>query len=306
MTRFSIIVPFHNDAATIAATLNSLLGQSFADFELICVGDKPSRQTTEVVRQFCARDARVRVEANPNRGPSSARNHGAAVASGDILAFCDADDLWVADKLAQLDRVFAETGIDATFGQIGFFSETPGDCPTRSTVPTDALTIPDLLAENAVCTMSNLAVRRQVFAAVGGLNPAAVHNEDLELLIRLAGEGHVIIGVDRLQVWYRTSGSGLSSNLEAMRAGRARAVATAARYGVAPSPASEAIYMRYLARRALRLGAEPSMARAYARAGLALSARSFLNPIRRGVPTALGAALAPALPRPIRQALFAR
>ena len=303
MTLFTIIVPFHNDADTIAETLASIRTQSFTHWEAICVGDRPSKACLSVVREHIEQDSRIRDASSPFDGPSAARNYGAKVANGDILAFCDADDLWHKDKLAQLNEAFQSSSSDAVFGQIRFFADQPGDSQTCSTVPVSPLTIQNLLAENPVCTMSNLSIRREVFNAVGGLDTRTVHNEDLELLIRLAGEGFTIKGVDQFQVWYRTSAGGLSSDLNAMRAGRGYAVKTAASYGVFPSRSSEAVYLRYLARRALRLGHQ-GQALSYTRNGLGLHARSFLLPLRRGLPTAAGAALAPILPQAIKRALF--
>ncbi|WP_171228897.1 glycosyltransferase family A protein [Ruegeria sp. HKCCA4008] len=303
MTRFTIIIPFHSDADTIADTLTSIRTQSFPNWEAICVGDRPSKACLSVVLDHIAQDPRIRVAGSPLDGPSAARNYGAELAKGDILAFCDADDLWHKYKLAQLNEAFQPASTDAVFGQIRFFADQPGDSQTCSTVPDAPLTIQDLLAENPVCTMSNLSIRREVFNAIGGLDARTVHNEDLELLIRLAGEGFTIKGVDRFQVWYRTNAGGLSSNLNAMRAGRAYAVKTAASYGVFPSRSSEAVYLRYLARRALRLGHQ-SQALSYTRNGLGLHARSFLLPLRRGLPTAAGATLAPILPQVIKRTLF--
>jgi glycosyltransferase involved in cell wall biosynthesis len=303
MTRFTIIVPFHTDADTIVDTLTSIRTQSFTNWEAICVGDRPSKACLSVVLDQIVQDPRIRVASSPFDGPSAARNYGAELAKGDILAFCDADDLWRKDKLAQLNEAFQPSTTDAVFGQIRFFADQPEDSQTTSSVPRAPLTIQDLLAENPVCTMSNLSIRRDVFNAVGGLDTRMVYNEDLELLIRLAGEGFTIRGVDQFQVWYRTSAGGLSSDLNAMRAGRAYAVRTAACYGVFPSRSSEAVYLRYLARRALRLGHQ-GQALSYTRNGLGLHARGFLLPLRRGLPTAAGAVLAPILPHAIKRALF--
>lgn len=304
MTQFSIIVPFHNSIETIEATLDSLNAQSVTNWQAICIDDRSIDGSAFIVSKYGAFDRRIQLVRNPGCGPSEARNFGVACAQGDILAFCDSDDLWTPDTLASLKQAFDNTDSAAVFGRIGFFTETPEDCRTYSTVPERPLSIDNLLSENAVCTMSNLAVRRDAFQAVGGFDRDAIHNEDLEFLIRLVGEGHVLQGIDHLQVWYRTSPTGLSSDLKAMSAGRERAIATAARYGIVPTASSEAIYFRYLARRALRLDSGPYEAWNYARAGLQLHARSFLNPLRRGLPTALASALATTLPTWARRALF--
>ena len=154
----------------------------------------------------------------------AARNFGAKQGRGGILSFCDADDLWLPAKLAETGRAI-RTGADACFGRIVFFDGDTGR--TQSTVPHEDVTVPMLLAENPVCTMSNLSVVRHAFLSTGGFDTGVVHNEDLEWLIRLVGTGASLRGIDNLQVGYRTSPSGLSSDLAAMRAGRAAAVATA-------------------------------------------------------------------------------
>ncbi|MFC3613025.1 glycosyltransferase family 2 protein [Lutimaribacter marinistellae] len=305
MPRFSIIIPFHAAADTIGSTLEGLLAQTFGDWEAICVNDRTPDNSAEIVASFAAADPRISLVHSPAPGPSAARNHGAKLAQAGLLAFCDADDLWEPSKLAQLDKAFADPEISGLFGQIEFFTNVPGDGRARSTVPQGALSIPALLAENPVCTMSNLTLRRQAFLKVGGLDPAAVHNEDLELLIRMVGEGYRIEGLDHLQLWYRTAPNGLSSNLAAMKQGRDHALRTAAAYGVRSTPEAEAVYMRYLARRALRLDSDLGEARAYAMAGLRESPRAFLLPARRGVATAFAVAVAPLLSRRVRHALFA-
>ncbi|MGP6085897.1 glycosyltransferase family 2 protein [Antarctobacter jejuensis] len=305
MTRFSIVIPAYNAAATILETLDSLLGQSFDDFEILVVDDGSPDETCALVRTFARTDRRIRLLANPGKGPSDARNFGAAQAKGEIIAFCDADDLWEANKLLTLASAFSAGTGDALFGQIGFFNDDPQALTTLSTVPAGRVGIQMLLGENPVCTMSNLAVRRDVFMALGGFRPDMVHNEDLEWLIRLVGEGHALVGIDSLMVRYRASAGGLSADLDRMRRGREQALTTARRYGISPDARSEAIHLRYLARRALRLNHPPATACRLAAQGLAMAPRAFLTPLRRGGATAAAAFAAPVLPGALRRSLFA-
>lgn len=305
MPIFSIILPCYNAQATISDTLASLCAQSFTDWEAFCVDDGSTDATAFLIRKAARQDPRIRLVRNTGKGPSDARNMGALnCASGDFLAFCDADDLFVPGKLRHLYDIFSDRSIDAVFGKIGFFQQQPGDTDVFSTVPAGDLTIDTLLGENPVCTMSNIALRRGVFDKSGGFDPAMVHNEDLDWLIRLVGQGARIVGVDILHTWYRTSRDGLSTDLDAMLAGRARAVETAASFGVRPSNKSHAIHHRYLARRALRTANSRTAALRLALSGLIRSPAGFLFPVRRGVPTVLGALAALLLPRALRQSLF--
>lgn len=307
MPRFTVVIPCFNAAATIEATLGALAAQTCPDWEAIVVDDGSSDDSLSRVRACAAADPRIHAVTNPGKGPSAARNHGGLEqARGEIVAFCDADDIWVSTKLAELAAVFADPKVDGAYGRIGFFRDRPSDAQVFSSVPERPLGIQMLLGENPVCTMSNIAVRRAALAATGGFDTDMVHNEDLDWLIRLVGHGAHVIGLPMTQVWYRTSTGGLSADLAAMSAGRQRALESARRFGVVPSRAAEAIHFRYLARRALRLDAPRGTALGLCLRGVAQDPRGFLTPVRRGVPTALAALVAPVLPRDLRQSLFAR
>ena len=305
MPKFSVIVPCYNAEKTIFGTLSSIQDQTFTDIEIICVDDGSTDRTFVMLNDIARGDPGVKVVKNAGNGPSAARNLGVIHhAKCDLVAFCDADDQWQPDKLAQLAGLFENTTIDGAYVQIGFFEREPHDAVAFSTVPQEALTIDLLLGENPVCTMSNVALRRRVFLEGGGFDCSMVHNEDLEWLIRLVGEGACIMGMPLLQTWYRTSVGGLSTDLTAMMAGRMRAVQSAARYGVAPSGQSHAIFQRYLARRALRVSALRTEALRHAVRGLWHSPIGFLLPLHRGALTFIGALAVTALPRTLSRSLF--
>ncbi|MBT9382259.1 glycosyltransferase [Pseudooceanicola sp. CBS1P-1] len=306
MPRFSIIIPCFQAEATLGRTLESLQAQSCPDWEALCIDDGSTDGTRALLEAAAARDPRLRVIRNIGKGPSAARNLGAFLAEGEILAFCDADDLWSSDKLAHLRTAFADPDCAGAFGRVAFFREEPADARSISTLPEGPLTIAMLLGENPVCTMSNIALRRPVFLASGGLDPAMVHNEDLDWLIRLVGEGASLRPLNAVLVWYRASPLGLSADLEAMARGRAQALASAARYGFSPDAGAEAVHLRYLARRALRVGRGDATALKLAVRGLRQAPRSFLLPAHRGCATLAAAVLAPVLPPVLRRTLFTR
>ncbi|MGH1354808.1 MAG: glycosyltransferase family 2 protein [Thalassovita sp.] len=305
MTQFSIIIPAYNAADTIGDTLATITAQLHTQWEAFVIDDGSTDGTRQVVECWERNDPRIRLVRNPGKGPSDARNHGALdLATGEVLAFCDADDLWSHTKLAEINEALADPRVDATFGQIAFFRHASNDARTFSTVPQTPVTVEMLMAENPICTLSNLTIRRHVFARAGGFDPQMSHNEDLEFLIRIVGSGACVQGLDSLQVWYRTSGGGLSSDLPAMQASRDVALQTAKRFGYRPTRAVEAVYFRYLARRALRLDLGKTEAARLTLRGLSLDPRAFCSPAKRGVLTAVGACAALVLPSPMRRALF--
>lgn len=303
---FSVVIPCFNAATTLPETLASLLAQTVQNWEAVLVDDGSSDLTCDIIVNAAAADPRLRLVRNPRKGPSAARNHGVSLAQGDIIAFCDADDIWAPQKLAQMAVVFRDPQLDASFARIAFFQTRPDDAQVFSTVPAGALGIRTLLGENPVCTMSNLCIRRACFIASDGFDEKMVHNEDLDWLIRLAGGGAWIAGHDETLVWYRNNVFGLSADFAAMRAGRDAALATAARFGVMADDRAEAIYLRYMARRALRLDAGRLLPLRFAMEGVIASPGGFFSDLRRGGLTLLGALIAPLIGPQLRRRLFAR
>jgi len=95
MKTVSIVIPAYNASQWIAETLESVLAQSFSDFEVIVVDDGSTDNTANVVSRF----KRVQYIHKPNGGEGSARNVGIQAAQGEYIAFVDSDDLWFPDKL---------------------------------------------------------------------------------------------------------------------------------------------------------------------------------------------------------------
>lgn len=94
---FSVIIPLYNKENSILNTINSVLNQSFMDFELIIVNDGSTDDSREIVNKI--NDYRIKVFDKPNGGVSSARNYGIDAAQYEYIAFIDGDDLWTTDHL---------------------------------------------------------------------------------------------------------------------------------------------------------------------------------------------------------------
>ncbi|MBE2213775.1 MAG: glycosyltransferase [Opitutaceae bacterium] len=105
MARFSIIIPCFNAARWIEATIGSCLGQTCRDLEVIVVDDGSTDGSGQVAEAMAARDGRVRVLRQGNRGLGAARNSGIKAASGEYLNFLDADDLLEPEKLERQGTV---------------------------------------------------------------------------------------------------------------------------------------------------------------------------------------------------------
>ena len=100
--KFSIITPLYNKEQYIAETIDSVLAQTYTDFEFIIVNDSSTDRSAEVVKSYD--DYRIQLYTKPNGGVSAARNYGIKKASGEIICFLDADDLWKNNYLEELNK----------------------------------------------------------------------------------------------------------------------------------------------------------------------------------------------------------
>ncbi|AOR33969.1 glycosyl transferase family A [Streptomyces fodineus] len=117
MPRFSIIVPSHGVAARLSQALDSVLGQSFGDLQLIPVCDGPDATAGAVAAGYAERDSRVTpIDSPPSAGLSGARNAGMRAATGAYVLFLDGDDVLLPGALAALDARLTETaGVDVLY-----------------------------------------------------------------------------------------------------------------------------------------------------------------------------------------------
>jgi glycosyltransferase involved in cell wall biosynthesis len=98
---FSVIIPCFNAEQHIAETLESVLAQKYADFEILIVDDGSTDKSLRMIEKYGGRDSRIRVIRKGRRsgGPAAPRNEGIRESRGDYVAFLDADDIWGPDKL---------------------------------------------------------------------------------------------------------------------------------------------------------------------------------------------------------------
>jgi len=111
----SVVIPLFNKEKHVARALNSVISQSFDDFEVIVVDDGSTDRSVSVVRRFA--DPRINIIQQPNSGVSAARNRGVMAAKADLIAFLDSDDEWLPDHLEtllKLHQKYPEAGAYTT------------------------------------------------------------------------------------------------------------------------------------------------------------------------------------------------
>ena len=106
MPKISVVIPLYNKGFIISETLNSVLAQTFTDFELVIVNDGSTDNGFEIVSKFS--DERIKLFQQENKGAASARNLGIEKASGELIAFLDADDYWYPNHLEELHQLYID------------------------------------------------------------------------------------------------------------------------------------------------------------------------------------------------------
>ncbi len=183
----SVIVPAYNAQDTIGQTLKALASQDYQEnFEIIVVDDGSSDQTVAAVRLF----AQIRYAYQSNAGPAAARNHGARLAQGDILAFTDSDCVPHKDWLSQLLQGFVTGDIAVVMGSYGIANSQNllADCVYKEIVFRHKRLLPDF---PNVFGSYNFCVKKNIFEQVGGFNVsyryASGEDNDLSYKIIKAG-----------------------------------------------------------------------------------------------------------------------
>ena len=108
----TVIIPLFNKEKYIERAINSVIRQSFKDWELIIIDDGSTDQSFEKAQGFCSPFTNIRMFRQQNKGPGAARNAGLAKARGEFVAFLDADDEWGSNFLEVTTKFFREAGAD--------------------------------------------------------------------------------------------------------------------------------------------------------------------------------------------------
>ncbi|MBW4481995.1 MAG: glycosyltransferase [Tildeniella torsiva UHER 1998/13D] len=255
MAKVSVVIPTYNAEKTISETIDSVLNQTFSDFELIVIDDGSRDKTCEIVKTID--DSRIIVFSYPNGGVSVARNRGIEHAKGEFISFLDNDDLWTNDKLeAQLAALSREPEAGGVYSwTVNMMVDEDFNVSfvkgSESTLEGDIY--PDLLLGNFIGNGSNILVRREVINKIGGYEPGLVFS-DWDFCLRVASKFNIVV-VPKPQILYRKVSGSMSSKTYAMEVEGLHALEKA--YETAPADLqhlkkkSKAFLFRYCADLAL-------------------------------------------------------
>ena len=210
MTKVSVIIPTYNGEKYIAETINSILNQTFKDFEIIVVDDGSNDRTCAIVASY----ASVRLITQANAGVCAARNRGIREAAGEFICLMDHDDYWFAEKLArQIEEFQSHAGIGAIYSSfINWHATTNGQFPApdsfnRTTSQDDidhdfSGWIYHLFLLDCWMLTSTAMFRAEVFRQCGVFDETLPYSEDWDLWLRIARE-YPMIKLRRPTTLYR-------------------------------------------------------------------------------------------------------
>jgi len=147
----SVIIPAHNAELFLADAIASVLAQTHSAREIIVVDDGSTDRTAAIAKQ----SGHVQVHSTAKGGPGAARNAGVRVARGDFIAFLDADDVWVPEKLSlQMKQFERDAALEAAFGHAVEFGDGRSEHPMPAPVP------------------GTMLITREAFARIGPFDTA--------------------------------------------------------------------------------------------------------------------------------------
>ena len=214
----SIIVPVYNVEKYIAETIACVTAQTCREWELLLVEDGSGDGTVDIIEHIMEsrKDPRIRLIRQPsNMGAARARNRGLQEARGRYIAYLDAADLWVPEKLEKELRFMREK--EAAFVFTGYeFADESGRGTGKVVHVPERLTYRQALSNTTIFTTTVMFDTTKIGKEL--LEMPIIKSEDTALWFRVLRSGYTAYGLDENLVRYRRAGNTLSSNkLEALR-----------------------------------------------------------------------------------------
>ena len=205
----SIVIPTYNRADLIARSIQSVLNQSYPDFEVIVVDDGSTDGTKEVVENF--NDKRIKyIRLNNNRGAGAARNVGIRSSMGKFIAFQDSDDMWLPEKLKKHLSIFAKElpNVGIVYSDmLRIFKDGTAKTNLSPSIVSGRLIDPKTQFYQVLnLGIQSTVIKKECFERVGYFNEKFPCYEDLELFIRLSKRYEFYHIKEPLVKYYETEG----------------------------------------------------------------------------------------------------
>lgn len=202
----STIIPTYNRAHIICEAVESALGQTYPNTEIIVVDDGSKDDTLDRLKRY---GDRIRIVSQANAGPAAARNRGIEVSRGELVAFLDSDDIWLPEKIQQQVSLLARAGASVPCCLCNILMKwNSGDRASFdiALLKTSAeqglwLNVDEVLATRSVLFNQGIIIRREVLEKIGGFDEKIRYLEDYEFPLRLSLEGPWAFIKTPLVVW---------------------------------------------------------------------------------------------------------
>ena len=268
----SVVMPVFNVEKYVGEAIQSVLEQTYENFELIIVDDGGTDESVAICRQF--EDPRIRLVHQANRGLAGARNRGIGEGRGVFVALLDSDDRWAPDKLMlHAIHLTSNPSVDVSYSGSRLIDEAGSALRVAMQPKLQNVTAADIIARNPVGNGSAPVIRKTALEAIAFEHPRVPkrkcyfdenfrQSEDIECWLRLAIQGNSKFeGIAGLLTEYRVVSGALSSNVVRQFASWEEVLIKAESY--APDfvrdnrRRAKAYQLRYLARRAASMGDGP-------------------------------------------------
>ena len=229
----TVVTVCFNSARTVAETLRSVADQDYGAVEHIVIDGASQDETLEVISRNPYRVSRLISE--PDRGIYDAMNKGLALASGDVVAFLNSDDVYAnANILSKVAACFSDPSLDACYGDIVFVAATNTERLVRYWRPGEY--IPGQMAKGWMPPHPTFFVRRRAYELIGGYDPSYRLAGDYEMAVRLLETHRLRVAyLPEIMVRMRMGGASNSSIANVIR-GNQEVYGAAIKHGLATSP----------------------------------------------------------------------
>ena len=210
----SVIIPAYNAAKFIGEALNSVFDQTFTSYEVIVVNDG-SLDTEDLERELKHYQERLRYIKQENHGAAAARNTGLRAATGEFVAFLDADDTWLPNFLEKQIEFLKSSNADLVYADALLSGESPlaGRTFMQMEPSRGKVTPENLLATNVTVLTSTVVARKKPIVEVGLFDETFRRGQDFDLWLRLAKAGAHIAYQREVLADHRIVETGLSGNI---------------------------------------------------------------------------------------------
>lgn len=184
----SVIMPMHNSERFVGEAIESVMAQTYHDWELLVVDDNSTDNSYNVAKEYADKDSRIRVlrNDNPIGIPSAPRNAGINKAKGRYIAFLDSDDMWFPQTLEQQLPLFRDRRVAIVFANYEKFDEN-GDRHNRIVNAPEMATYKSLLKGNVIGNLTGVYDRKKV----GTVTMQHTHHEDYVMWLSILKKGFI-------------------------------------------------------------------------------------------------------------------